>query len=57
MSKRVCKFCDSEMDLMEDKANSSLYVCMNENCNATLTLSEDNFVAGINEEWDEHGGE
>jgi hypothetical protein len=57
MSKRVCKFCGSEMDLMEDEANSSLYVCMNDKCNVTLYISEESFVAGINEEWDKDGKE
>ncbi|MBU3186535.1 hypothetical protein [Clostridium estertheticum] len=35
-----CKYCGSEMDLGESEPNYEQWNCMNEECNATLTLDE-----------------
>lgn len=37
---RTCKYCNSEMDLMDAEINYWVYVCMNEQCNAVLTIDE-----------------
>lgn len=40
MKNRKCEYCNSEMDLMESYPNYEYWVCINEECNATLTLDE-----------------
>ena len=43
-----CKYCNSEMDLMESVVNYFHYICMNDNCRATLTTDE-----GYDDYWEE----
>lgn len=38
--KRMCKYCNSEMDLMESYPNYEFWCCMNEDCEASLTIDE-----------------
>jgi hypothetical protein len=40
MADRKCKYCGSEMDLGTDDINYQVWNCMNEDCNASLTLDE-----------------
>ena len=40
MAERKCKYCGSEMDLGTCEPNHEVWNCMDENCNATLTLDE-----------------
>lgn len=47
---RKCKYCNSEMDLMDSELNYWVYVCMNEECDATLTI-DDRYDE---EQWDEN---
>lgn len=35
-----CKYCGSEMDLMDSDLESVSYACLNEDCNATVFISE-----------------
>jgi len=37
---RKCKYCGSEMDLMEQNINYESWTCLNEECNATCVLDE-----------------
>lgn len=41
MANRICKYCGSEMDLMDIEPNCETWNCMNENCNTTLTIADD----------------
>lgn len=37
---QCCKYCNSEMDLMESEIDYEIYVCMNEECRAELTICD-----------------
>jgi len=37
---KKCKYCVSEMELMEDYPNHQEYECMNEECGANLSIDE-----------------
>jgi hypothetical protein len=46
-----CKYCGSEMDLTEDDVDCMIWTCMNEDCRATLTITEGNY--DIYEDWEQ----
>lgn len=42
-----CKYCNSEMELMDSDINYGSYICMDDDCNGTVVIQE-----GYDDEWE-----